>query len=141
MNTPNAVSTEQSSHSVAACTTHCPSQLTLEQLAFGFHSLLSSTLEVRPISPLIILIYLTRPSNRIMQLKSLVNAVALALFAASAHAQAPAGIYSIINGGATEPLAITFDSQGQALTVTTEDVTSTKKLVLYLYLLLIINFF
>lgn len=63
--------------------------------------------------------YLTPFANRIMQIKTFVNAVALALLTAGAHARVPSGTYSIVNRIHSihgDRRAITFYGEGQELT-------------------------
>lgn len=65
-----------------------------------------------------------------MQFKTFVNAVALALFAASVHAKVPAGTYSIVNKVPSSDglsRAITFNGEGQTVTVSFDDSTASKQ--------------
>lgn len=71
-----------------------------------------------------------------MQFKTFVNAVALALFAAGAHAKVPSGTYSIINkvfSSEGEPRAITFNGKGQTVTVSLGDPTASKQVYTALF--------
>ena len=59
-----------------------------------------------------------------MQFKTFVNAVALALFAAGAHAKVPSGTYSIVNKVPSSDnlqRVITFNGNGQTVTVSSDD--------------------
>lgn len=74
-----------------------------------------------------------------MQLKTLVNAFALALFAAGAHATIDSGIYTITNGRTLGLFAITFNGQDKAATVTLANGAPPQQ-VYHLDLMLIITF-
>ena len=55
-----------------------------------------------------------------MQIKTFINAVALALLAAGAHAKIPSGTYTILNrvpSSQGKLRAITFNGKGQTVTV------------------------
>ena len=65
-----------------------------------------------------------------MQFKTFVNAIALVLFAAGAHAKVPSGTYSIVNkvessGG--DSRAITFNGEKQTVSVSLDDPTASKQ--------------
>ena len=113
--------------SASSATSSFASKLILENidLPSTLNVTLQNYFEVRSLS-LFNRNYLTPLANRIMQFKTFVNAVALALFAASVHAKVPAGTYSIINkvlSSGDDSRAITFNGEGQTVTVSSNNPT------------------
>ena len=66
-----------------------------------------------------------------MQIKTFINAVALALLAAGAHAKIPSGTYTIVNqipsGILEEQRIITFNGKGQTVTVSSDISTGSEQ--------------
>jgi hypothetical protein len=65
-----------------------------------------------------------------MQFKTFVNAVALVLFVSGAHAKVSSGTYSIVNkvqSSEGDDRAITFNGEGETVTVSLNDPTASKQ--------------